>query len=116
MVVETPKSSVEELLTKLIQANETKLSQLKVGHKTLEASVKNIEIQIGQMQKTFMGRPSGSLPSDTENNPRERVQAITLRSGKQLPSPTIDVKSNEEKAKRRSHRGNQWGYLSPFHQ
>nr|GLL40220.1 uncharacterized protein LOC109154451 [Ipomoea trifida] len=34
--------------------------------------------------------PRGELPSTTENNPRERVQAmITLRSGKELLDPVM---------------------------
>nr|GMD55888.1 uncharacterized protein LOC109154451 [Ipomoea batatas] len=31
----------------------------------------------------------GALPSTTENNPRERVQAITFRSGKDLLDPVM---------------------------
>ena len=32
-------------------------------------------------------RPQGSLPSNTVTNPRDHVNAITLRSGKKLPEP-----------------------------
>ena len=32
-------------------------------------------------------RPQGNLPSNTEVNPKEQVQAITLRSGKQTEQP-----------------------------
>ncbi|XP_010248084.1 PREDICTED: uncharacterized protein LOC104591013 [Nelumbo nucifera] len=39
-------------------------------------------------------RVQGTLPSDTEENPREQVQIITLRSGKELQE--VQNKANEE--------------------
>nr|GMD63659.1 uncharacterized protein LOC109154451 [Ipomoea batatas] len=44
---------------------------------------------MAQVTKTITERARGALPSTTENNPRERVQAITLRSGKELPDPVL---------------------------
>ena len=35
-------------------------------------------------------RSQGSLPSSTENNPKEQAKAITLRSGKELLSEKKD--------------------------
>ncbi|XP_057760104.1 uncharacterized protein LOC130980437 [Arachis stenosperma] len=50
-----------------------------------EASLKNMERQIGQISKQItIERPSSSLPSDTIPNPREECKAIQLRSGKIL--------------------------------
>nr|GMC68384.1 uncharacterized protein LOC109154451 [Ipomoea batatas] len=49
------------------------------------SSIRSLENQMAQVTKTMAERPRGALPSTTENNPREKVQAITLRSGKELP-------------------------------
>ena len=48
----------------------------------------NLEVQMGQMANILTERQQGSLPSNSEKNPRgegkEHVKAITLRSGKEL--------------------------------
>ncbi|GJX65292.1 hypothetical protein Tco_0299635 [Tanacetum coccineum] len=41
------------------------------------ASIKNLEIQIGQMSKVLQERGFGSLPSSTEPNPRDHVKSIS---------------------------------------
>ncbi|GJX59365.1 hypothetical protein Tco_0290755 [Tanacetum coccineum] len=48
------------------------------------ASIKTLEIQIGQMSKVLQERGFGSLPSSTEANPRDQVKLI---------STTIEVDS-----------------------
>nr|GMC69483.1 uncharacterized protein LOC109154451 [Ipomoea batatas] len=53
------------------------------------ASLRHLETQVAQNSKALAERPQGTLPSTTINNPRERVQAVTLRSGKELPEPTL---------------------------
>ncbi|GJW18394.1 ribonuclease H-like domain-containing protein [Tanacetum coccineum] len=42
-----------------------------------EASIKTLEIQIGQMSKVLQERGFGSLPSSTETNPRDQVKSIS---------------------------------------
>ncbi|GKC18964.1 retrovirus-related pol polyprotein from transposon TNT 1-94 [Tanacetum coccineum] len=49
------------------------------------ASIKTLEIQIGQMSKVLHERVFGSLPSSTETNPRDQVKSI---------STTIEADSN----------------------
>ncbi|GJV05918.1 hypothetical protein Tco_1343574 [Tanacetum coccineum] len=49
------------------------------------ASIKTLEIQIGQMSKVLQERGFGSLLSSTETNPRDQVKSI---------STTIEVDSN----------------------
>ncbi|PPS14410.1 hypothetical protein GOBAR_AA06175 [Gossypium barbadense] len=44
-------------------------------------------MQIGQLTKLISGRPQGSLPSNTESNPREQVNAITIQDEEGLVSP-----------------------------
>ncbi|GJW50427.1 hypothetical protein Tco_0091778 [Tanacetum coccineum] len=41
------------------------------------ASIKTLEIQIGQMSKVLQEREFGSLPSSTEANPRDQVKSIS---------------------------------------
>ncbi|GJV28346.1 hypothetical protein Tco_1384794 [Tanacetum coccineum] len=41
------------------------------------ASIKTLEIQIGQMSKVLQERVFGSLPSSTEANPRDQVKSIS---------------------------------------
>ncbi|XP_048231771.1 uncharacterized protein LOC125370428 [Ricinus communis] len=40
-------------------------------------------------------RQPGTLPSNTESNPREHAKAITLRSGKELPSPSMPFTNDD---------------------
>ncbi|GKE01225.1 hypothetical protein Tco_1389208 [Tanacetum coccineum] len=40
------------------------------------ASIKTLEIQIGQMSKVLQERGFGSLPSSTKTNPRDHVMSI----------------------------------------
>ncbi|GJZ44176.1 hypothetical protein Tco_0591431 [Tanacetum coccineum] len=42
-----------------------------------EASIKTLEIQIGQMSKVLQERGFGSLPSSTETNPRDQAKSIS---------------------------------------
>ncbi|GKE00003.1 ribonuclease H-like domain-containing protein [Tanacetum coccineum] len=41
------------------------------------ASIKTLELQIGQMSKVLQERGFGSLPSSTETNPRDQVKSIS---------------------------------------
>ncbi|KAL4315809.1 hypothetical protein AHAS_Ahas15G0222200 [Arachis hypogaea] len=53
--------------------------------KNHEASMRNLERQIGQLSKqAVIERPTSSLPSDTILNPKEECKAIQLRSGRTL--------------------------------
>ena len=62
------------------------------------AQLRNLEVQMGQMANLLTKRQPGSLPSNSEVNPRregnEHVKAVTLRSGKELalqePSPVTE--------------------------
>ena len=73
-----------------------------------QASIKNLENQVGQIALEIKKRPEGTLPSDTESPHRpgkEHVKVVTLRSGKtliennQVKSHTVPKNKNlEEKA------------------
>ncbi|XP_073121149.1 uncharacterized protein [Henckelia pumila] len=75
------KSSLEQMMQKFISSTETRMQNQ-------DASIKNLENQIGQLAKSISSRDQGTLPSDTEKNPKEQVKAIELRSGKTVePEP-----------------------------
>ncbi|KAJ0985464.1 hypothetical protein J5N97_003820 [Dioscorea zingiberensis] len=72
------KFNLEEMIVKYMQNNDTTI-------RNLQATVHNLENQIRQMAKSLAERPQGSLPGNTEENPRgEQCKAITLRSGKEV--------------------------------
>ncbi|XP_057760551.1 uncharacterized protein LOC130980927 [Arachis stenosperma] len=69
--------------------------------KNQEASIKNMERQIGQLSKHFATeRPSSSLPSDTIPNPKEECKAIQLRSGRTLVSNNDTTRKQVESSKK----------------
>ncbi|GKB59414.1 homeodomain-like protein [Tanacetum coccineum] len=49
------------------------------------ASIKALEIQIGQMRKVLQERGSGSLPSSTKTNPRDHVKSISTTIETETP-------------------------------
>ena len=55
------------------------------------AQLRNLEVYMGKMANLLTERKQGSLPSNSEMNPRgegkEHVKAITLRSGRELVTP-----------------------------
>ena len=52
---------------------------------------------MGQIANKLNSRQPGTLPSDTERNPREHVKAVTTRSGKELKDLVVKKKNDEEK-------------------
>ena len=58
-------------------------------------SLKNLEIQIGQLALTMQNQSKDSFPSDTRKNPRD-CMAVTLRSGKELEKRRREKKDTEE--------------------
>ncbi|GJU21328.1 homeodomain-like protein [Tanacetum coccineum] len=67
------------------------------------ASIKTLEIQIGQMSKVLQERGFGSLPSSTEMNPRDQVKSIstTIKADshpiRHLGSPQYAVSSGQNR-------------------
>ncbi|XP_015947390.1 uncharacterized protein LOC107472383 [Arachis duranensis] len=69
--------------------------------KNQEASIKNMERQIGQLSKHFATeRLSSSLPSDTIPNPKEECKAIQLRSGRTFMSNNDTTRKQVESSKK----------------
>ena len=66
----------------------------------MEASLRNLENQVGQLANNLSRRPQGGLPSKSEKNPREEVNAVTLRSGKKLEEVEKEPRKVVDKGKK----------------
>ncbi|KAL2456014.1 Uncharacterized protein Adt_46991 [Abeliophyllum distichum] len=75
-----------------MQKTDKTLERLDINNQNQLASIRKIETQIGQLALQLSDRKA--LPSTTETNPIEQVNAITTRSGVQLPE--IYVKRTEK--------------------
>ncbi|XP_057249286.1 uncharacterized protein LOC104908630 [Beta vulgaris subsp. vulgaris] len=60
--------------------------------------MENQMTQLAQ-QISHLSKPSGQLPGQTEPNPKGHINAISLRSGKELPEPTRRVTEQKNTAK-----------------
>ena len=52
----------------------------------MNATMKTLETQVGQLANELKNQQNGKIHSDTEQNPRDHCKAITLRSGKEVES------------------------------
>jgi hypothetical protein len=68
--------------------------------KNHDASIKNLETQLGQLSKQLSERQQGKFLSDTIVNPMEQCHAIILGSGNDAshPPPKIEEPKVEEEA------------------
>ena len=86
---------LEQALAQMLTSHTTFMNETKANmqHQATQlnnqaAQLRNLKVHMGQMANLMTERQSGSLPSNSEVNPRregnEHVKAITLRSGKEL--------------------------------
>ena len=68
----------------LFAKTEIKVEKQEALIKNQAASIHNLEVQVGKIVNLLSARTQGSLTSNTEKNSKEQVNAITLRSGRQL--------------------------------
>ena len=86
---------------KLLNLHEQKFAELEVSNtnsqifqKTTNASLKNLETQIGQLALNLQNQMKDAFPSDTKKNPKD-CMAVKLRSGKDLDEKTKKDESNK---------------------
>ena len=86
----------------LINLHEQKFSKLEtfksntqIFQANINASLKNLETQVGQLALTFQNKTKDAFPSDTQKNPRD-FMAVQLRSGKELSSSGAEKKEKTE--------------------
>ncbi|PPR91649.1 hypothetical protein GOBAR_AA29033 [Gossypium barbadense] len=75
------------MLTKFMSVSETYFQNTETALKNQQASIQGLETQIGQLANLISERPQGSLPSNTESNPREQPNAITIQDEEGLVAP-----------------------------
>src|SRR4051812_15727306 len=92
------KTNAEDILSKFMESTGERMKSNEILMQNQAASIRNLEIQIGQIHNILSNRTQGTFPSDTEKNPKEQVNAVTLRSGRQLqePQPKVAEKRSEE--------------------
>ncbi|XP_071906830.1 uncharacterized protein [Coffea arabica] len=69
---------------------------------------RNVEVQLGQITNVVNNRNQEDLPSKTEINPREHVNTITLRSGKEVSEPLV-IESVREHGSRENKQSSELG-------
>ena len=86
---------------KLLNLHEQKFSELEASNtnsqifqKTTNASLKNLETQIGQLALNLQNQMKDAFPNDTKKNPKDSM-AVQLRSGKDLEEKTEKDESNK---------------------
>ncbi|KAL0367438.1 UNVERIFIED_CONTAM: hypothetical protein Sradi_3633900 [Sesamum radiatum] len=87
------KNNLEDMLSKFITAVDTRFQNQ-------DASIQNLEVQIGQLISIVSGRKEGQLPSDTEKNPREQVNAISVRNDRAIGDEPSKEQVEEAQAKK----------------
>ena len=87
------------MLTKYIAATETRFQSIETKLEKQEASTQELKDQIGQITKILTERPQGRLPSNTETNPREQIQAISTHDNVGLDEPHLRQENVVEEGK-----------------
>ncbi|XP_070050036.1 uncharacterized protein [Nicotiana tomentosiformis] len=79
---------LEDLIKSFIVKTDERLDAHVAAIKELGTGLRNLERQVGQIATVLSERIPDTLPADTEKNPKERVNVVTLRSGQVLKDPT----------------------------
>jgi len=67
--------------------------------KNTDASIKNLEVQVGQLAKQLADQRGSSFSANTETNPKEQCKAIFTRSGKEVGLGSKEKVEAREKKK-----------------
>src|SRR4051812_29325010 len=99
------KPSIEDMFSKIMdkfdKTTERTEKRLEINELKLQnhdSILKNLEQQVGQIHDLLSQRQLGKLPSDTEKNPREHVNAVTLRSGTTYEGQQVVINEKEDEA------------------
>ena len=96
---------------KLLNLHEQKFGELEatatnfqIFQNTTNASLKNLETQVGQLALTLQSQRKDAFPSDTKKNPKD-CMAVQLRSGKELEKMKKKMTATKKKKaqKRKKH-------------
>src|SRR5436190_2026372 len=99
------KSNIEDMFSKFMEKMDKTTERLEkrleineIKTQNHDAILKSLERQMRQIHGMLSQRQPGQFPSDTERNPKEQVNMISLRSGRQLEerSPEVVMKEKED--------------------
>ncbi|XP_010523582.1 PREDICTED: uncharacterized protein LOC104801899 [Tarenaya hassleriana] len=94
-----PSQDTHALIQQLIQAHEKQTQEFRTQFANIDAHFRVVDNQIAQLAVDSQ-RPSGVLPGKPEtSNPREHVNAITLRNGKQVDTGNSPMVEQSESSK-----------------
>ena len=100
---------LEELMAKMAKNTTDFMVETRSALQQQSVQIRNLEMQIGRLVLAQNSRPQGTLPSNTEVNPKEQCNAIVLRSGKKLeersePEPARPHKNEEPAVEKESEK------------
>ena len=66
-------TKLEDMFGKFMQKTTGFMNETRTNFRNQGASIRNLEVQMGQLAEKLNERPQGSLPSNTVTNPHEQV-------------------------------------------
>ena len=78
------KANLEDLVTKMADNTNKFINETRTTLQSQASQIRSLETQINQLAMASSSRPQGTLPSNTETNPKDHCNAVTLRNGKEL--------------------------------
>ncbi|PPR91570.1 hypothetical protein GOBAR_AA29114 [Gossypium barbadense] len=94
------------MLSKFILVSETRFQNTETALKNQQASIQGLKTQIGQLSKLISERPQGSLPSNSEPNLREHLNAISTQDKEGFIAPELEIQQDNAMNKGREEVNN----------
>ncbi|KAG9444819.1 hypothetical protein H6P81_016159 [Aristolochia fimbriata] len=89
------KPRIENIFSKFLANQEKRDAKTKARFHTQEASIRNLESQMGQLASAISARTQGTLPSNSEANPKESVKVLEEPKKKQLVEEVVQLQQLE---------------------
>ena len=81
-------SKLEETLNQFMQMSMS-------NYRSMEAFIKNLEIQVGQLAKQMAERPTSSFGANPEKNPKEECKTMLTRSQRKVQGKEEKVEGDK---------------------
>jgi len=65
------------------------------NYRSMESSIKNLEIQVGQLAKQMAERPTSSFGANPEKNPKEECKTMLTRSQRKVQGKEEKVEGDK---------------------
>ena len=102
---------IDDVVLQYLNTQDAQIKRLnaELEHKTQmhQSAIRELELQLGHLNRALAERTPNQFPSNTEVNPKgnEKAMAITLRSGKQLEEPKDKGKEPVMEEKEKNEEG-----------